>query len=114
MKYSGSATVTLYVMRIKEENGNYRLVQPNDDQELEEELELQVSGHSSFTPGKLSGPFDQCYPNDGQTTISEITLDGKPWLGKLTEAEELKAEEKIDERVCEDEPDVPSYNDYDD
>lgn len=110
--YKGSATITFYVNRVKDANGKWQVPKPQDDWE---ELELEVHGTAYFQPGKLYGPPENCYPDEGQSEIESITLDGKPWDGELTDKETERAEEKLDESVREDEgPDPPSRDDFDD
>lgn len=120
--YKGSATVQLHVQRIKDlDTDQYRMVQDDDDDERVEELELEVIGTSYFTPGRLSGPPEDCYPDEGETEILTVTLNSKAFLGDLSKDETQEAESLISEAVQEDdgpasEPDYdePDYDDRDD
>lgn len=97
-EYSGTASIMFYVEREGEE------------------LELEVYGRSYFRPGKISGLPENCYPDEGETEILKITLDGNPWDGNLTDKEIELAESQLTEAVCEDaeEPEPPSQDDFDD
>lgn len=99
MNYKGKATIDFCVYR-------------GDD---EKEIELSIYGSSYFQRGRTYGPPESCYPDEGETEIETITLDGKPWDGELTSEETKEAEAKLEEAVMEDqeEPDPPSV-DYDD
>ena len=93
--YSGCAEVTMCVMR------------------EEDEIELTIKGSSYFQHGRLSGPPEDCYPDEGETEILEIMHEDKLWIGELTKAEIDKALELLSEAVAgagDDDPDV----DYDD
>jgi len=51
---------------------------------------VNVEGRSYFTPGYLSGPPEDCYPDEGETEITSVTLYGKEkedWEDKLTSSE---------------------------
>lgn len=60
------------------------------------EYELQVECEiTPFTPGKLSGPMDKCYPDEGGYAeivgpVFQLNDDGKktPWGGVLSKEEE--------------------------
>lgn len=99
--YSGSATIKFSIIR-----------KTSDDEERE--IELEVHGNSYFSPGKYYGPWEDSYPDEGDTEIVEVTLDGKLWDGELTDKEERSAEELIDEAVREQEPEPDFEIDYDD
>lgn len=63
----------------------------------DEELELEVTADvEPFVPGKLTGPPEDCYPDEGGTAdITDIKLDGKPFDG-LTDYEYGMAVEAVE------------------
>jgi len=65
----------------------------------EDELELDIDGNvTSYDPGRLSGPPEDCYPPEGgEAEIESVTLDGKRWDGTLTKEELDAVEEQLRE-----------------
>ena len=83
-------------------------VHPGEDAEYFE-LEVEVSCWGYFTPGRYSGPPEDCYPDEGDFEIQDVELvDGPDWPFTLTAAEERRVEEKFSARESE-EPDYPDY-----
>jgi len=116
--YNGKTTIDFHINRIKDlQTDQYRLMREDDDPDREEELELQIEGRSYFTPGKYWGPYENSYPDEGETEILSITWNGKEFPWDLTKEEKEQAEDMICNAVQDqDEPDPPSddYDDYDD
>ncbi len=111
--YNGKTTIDFHINRIKDiQTDEYRLVQEGDDLDREEELDLLIEGSSYFTPGRMHGLPENCYPDEGETEITSILWKGKPFPWDLTAKEKDEAEEAINLAVQED--DGPDPEDYDD
>lgn len=98
MGYKGEATIDFTVER----NGF--------------EVELRITGSASYTPGRLSGPPEDCYPSESDAEVVKIVRadSDAAWDGELTENEEELVIEKLHEAVMEDEPaDPPDEDDED-
>ena len=129
MGYSGSTSFEFEVERYRSrENGKLYAAIPGTEQAvniMEDDgfeyeyvtVKLEVEGRSYFTPGRLSGPPEDCYPDEGETEIqSVIGPDGKDWQDQLTEEEESMIIDMIQENVSQglDGPDPDDYyDDYD-
>jgi hypothetical protein len=113
MGYKGNATIDFHINRVKDLNTDaYRPITDADDPDREEELELEIEGRSYFQEGRMYGPPENCYPDEGETEILSITWKGKPFPWELTEKETEEAEEMIANAVQEDEgPDPDDYYD---
>ena len=73
---------------------------------------LNVEGFASFMPGKYTGPWENSYPDEGETEIlSLIGPDGKDWEDKLSMDERNDLMAMIEEEVADDnyEPDTEDY-----
>lgn len=113
MSYNGKATIELVVERFQEIDGSWRKSQPGDDPEKIQEIELEVKGRSYYMEGKTSGLPENCYPDEGETEIIEVTYKGKPFTDPLTSEETEQAQELICNAVQEDDgPDPDEYDDY--
>jgi len=62
-----------------------------------EEIELEIEGYyTPGTPGRKTGPPEDCYPDDpGEVEIDTIFFQDKPWGGTLTDKESHKALEAL-------------------
>lgn len=115
-KYSGNTTFDFEIERYRDkENGNYYLVsevpdRSDDNFEFEyETITLEVSGSSYFVPGKINGPPEDCYPDEGETEIeSVIGPDGKDWYDRLSSSEIDSITSMLAENV-----ENSDYDDYD-
>lgn len=115
-KYSGNTTFDFEIERYRDkETGNYYLVsdvpdRSDDNFEFEyETITLEVSGSSYFVPGKISGPPEDCYPDEGDTEIeSVIGPDGKDWYDRLSSSEINSIMSALAENV-----ENSDYDDYD-
>jgi hypothetical protein len=89
----------------------------DDPQGQEQELDLLVTANvTPVRPARISGPPENCYPAEGgEVEIESIKLDGSPWTGTLTEAEEeelrLEILEDADEGDSFKEPDLYDFED---
>jgi len=79
----------------------------------EEEIELSVEGRfSPGSPGRLWGPPEKCYPDEpAEAEVEHVFLNGQPWTGELTKAEEEAAVEALLAAGGEDD-DGPDPDDY--
>jgi len=82
----------------------------------DKEIELSIEGSfSPGTPGKLSGPPEDCYPPESaEAEIELISFEGQPWKGELTEEEAEAAIEALlaaGEEGFDDGPDPDDYYD---
>lgn len=115
--YSGTTEFDWELERVKDPaTGELRAIN-DDDGDLEYEyFTIKVEGRSYFAPGRLYGPPENCYPDEGETEILSVTgPDGKDWEDKLTSDEKEKILDHISEKVSEDDdgPDPDDYyNDY--
>lgn len=100
MSYSGTATINFIIERYLDVNGTY--VTSSDDENAEPiELELEISGSSYYVPAVTNRLPEDCYPAEGESEITAIYLNGKPFLSGLTEDEERAVIEQIQEAVAE-------------
>lgn len=118
MGYSGNTTFEFEIERYKDKDtGKMILPSPSngygDDFEHEySTFTLVVEGHASFTPGRLYGPPENCYPDEGEIEIlSVIGPDGKDWEDHLTNEERESILNTIEENVQNDGPDPDDYYD---
>jgi hypothetical protein len=113
--YSGTTEFDFEIERYKDkQTGNYIAYLLEEDEERYEytTLTLKVEGRSYFQPGKLYGPPENCYPDEGEVEITAVIgPDGKDWEGQLTHSEHDYIEEMIDEKVR-DGLDGPDPDDY--
>jgi hypothetical protein len=70
-------------------------------------IEVKCSGSVFFSPGRMYGPPEDCYPDEGDLELEEVTgPDGKDWLDLLTKGERQNIESQLAEECHEgDEPD---------
>jgi hypothetical protein len=61
------------------------------------EIDLVVRGTvSKFTPARLYGPSEDCYPAEGgEVEITEVLCNSVPWTGTLTPGEITTAEDRL-------------------
>ncbi len=121
MSYSGKASFDHEIERMKDAAGNLYSDNEHAPNTCEYVLiNLKVSGSSYYAEGRTYGPYENCYPEEGQTEIeSVIGPDGKDWESVLTNEEKDILIERISEEVinnCEDDYDDsdPPSNDFDD
>jgi len=83
-------------------------------------LEVECDCYGYYEPARLSGPPEDCYPEEYDFEISNVRVEGYPdfTARDLTETEERWIEERffddMNEAAC-DGPDYePDYDDYDD
>lgn len=61
---------------------------------------LSVEGRASFSPGKMFGTPENCYPDESEVEIiSVMGPDGKDWEDQLTHSEREYILTMIDENV---------------
>lgn len=92
--YAGSTVIKFTVERIKDNNSD----------EIQE-IELEVYGRASYTPGVTWKKPEDCYPDEGEVSIISITgPKGQAWSeSDLTKKEYDAIIEKIDDSVkCDD------------
>lgn len=119
--YSGTASFDFEIERYKDKKTGqyiaYVLGEVDEERYEYTTLKLQVEGSSYFQPGKLYGPPENCYPDEGDTEIeAAIGPDGKDWTDQLTHSEHDSIVEMIQENVQDglDGPDPDDYyDDYD-
>lgn len=120
--YSGTATIDFDIERYRNiMTGN--LVHPDKVNDLNEFLyeyvthTLTIEGRSYYQPGRLYGPPEDCYPDEGETEImSVIGPDGKNWEDQLSDGEKELILELIQENVmdgCDGSDPDDYYDDYD-
>lgn len=92
--YSGNASFDFEIERYKDkESGELLLLDLVPDQEDDFEYEyqvltLKVEGRAYYSPGRTSGPPEDCYPDEGDTEIEKVTgPDGQDWQDQLTDRE---------------------------
>ena len=123
--YSGSTKLDFEIERFKDkESGELLIDDKSDQEEFECEYQLitlKVEGSSYFQPGKYTGPWEDSYPDEGDTEItSVIGPDNKDWTDKLTSEERDTLVSLIEASVKDQdgrdyEPDDDRYDDdYDD
>lgn len=80
-----------------------------DDAEVELTIQANVS---PLVPGKLFGPPEKCYPDEGgEVEIESIMHQGKPWTGELTDKERAAIDDLFFDELEGDEPDYePDYD----
>ncbi len=105
MNFSEDVT---FIFPIERESGD-------DDQEIE----LTISGSAYFRSGKLSGPPEDCYPDEGDVEMEECKdANGVDWTNLLTDKERERILEKIEEeareQACSVEDEEPISRDNDD
>ena len=61
-------------------------------------LDLDVTYSASYTPAKLSGPPEDCYPEDSECEVTSIAYGGEDITDLLSE----KVLEQIEAKVWED------------
>lgn len=118
--YSGETSFDFPIERYRDKESGQLLVwdqnnQTNLDDDFEyqyEEHTLKVEGRSYFSPGKMYGPPENCYPDEGETEITAVIgPDGKDWEHLLTPSEKESILEQIATEVQEHIPE-PDYDDY--
>lgn len=110
MNYFGNASFEFEIERYRNIATN-ELVIDNDISESKD-LEFQykiivlnVEGKSYFQSGRKSGAPENCYPDEGDTEITFVLdFDGQDWSDRLTDTETDAILEKIQEEVCNQEP----------
>lgn len=113
--YSGSANFQFEIERYLDKDSKETLFlsdlpeSSGDDFEFEFKIiELQVTGHASFYPGKYSGPPEDCYPDESESEIESVVgPDGKDWYHLLTDSEREAILNLIEDQVVN-----SSYEDY--
>lgn len=120
MGYSGTASFDFEIERFKNKKTGeltaYVLPGNEDDYEYQL-LTLNVEGRSYFQEGRLSGPPENCYPDEGDTEImAAVGPDGKDWTAKLTHSEMFTIQDMIEDNLDLDGPDYDDdyEDDYDD
>jgi len=116
--YSGNASFKYEIERYKDKENNLLLKEEElpdcDDQEFEFEytlVMLTVTGNSYFRPGKYDGPWENSYPDEGETEIEEVVdKNGKDWFPLLSRREEEEIKEKIIDISREDDYDYPEQD----
>ena len=118
--YSGETSFDFEVERYRNrETGKYLayLLPGIDPDEFEYEyqvINLKVEGRSYFQPGKYSGPYEDSYPDEGETEImSVIGPDGTDWESQLTHSERDAILDEIASNVQESIPEPEYEPDYD-
>lgn len=119
--YSGTASFDFEIERYKDKKTGqyiaYVLGEVDEERYEYTTISLHVEGRSYFQPGKLYGPPENCYPDEGETEIeSAVGPDGKDWTDQLTHSEHDSLLEMIQENVQDglDGPDPDDYyDDYD-
>lgn len=119
--YSGTASFDFEIERYKDKKTGqyiaYVLGEVDEERYEYTTLTLHVEGRSYFQPGKLYGPPENCYPDEGETEIeAAVGPDGKDWTDQLTHSEHDSLLEMIQENVQDglDGPDPDDYyDDYD-
>jgi len=116
--YSGTASFDFEIERYKDKKTGqyiaYVLGEVDEERYEYTTLTLHVEGRSYFQPGKLYGPPENCYPDEGETEIeAAVGPDGKDWTDQLTHSEHDSLLEMIQENVQDglDGPDPDDYND---
>ena len=87
MNFSGVTNFEYMVERFVDPIGG---LLPYDETESEDyiEVKLNVEGRAYFRSGKYSGPWEESYPDEGETEIiSIVDSEGKDWEDKLTASE---------------------------
>jgi len=119
--YSGNASFDFEIERYKDKKTGqyiaYVLGEVDEERYGYTTVTLHVSSRSYFQPGRLSGPPEDCYPDEGETEVESIIgPDGKDWTAQLTHSEYFAIQEMIEENVKDglDGPDPDDYyDDYD-
>lgn len=129
--WSGSGSFTYSIERfLDNQTGNY-LTEPELPENFDEEryeytsVELTVTGSGYYTPARLYGPPEDCYPSDGELEIESIIgPDDKEWSLLITELEKDSIEIEFQDYLEShsgysssdygppDPPDLPDYYDY--
>lgn len=128
--YSGTASFEFEVERYQSrESGKLYAIIPGTEQAvniMEDDgfeyeyvtLKLDVEGRSYYQPGRLYGPPEDCYPDEGETEITAVIgPDGKDWEDQLTTEERDMILSMIQENAQDglDGPDPDDYyDDYED
>jgi hypothetical protein len=114
--WSGKSTFTYEVERyVRQADGVHFHLDAPEVAKVEEDsaewkyalIELKCSGSAFFSPGRMYGPPEDCYPDEGDLELEEVTgPDGKDWLNLLTKGERQNIESQLAEECHEgDEPD---------
>jgi len=119
--YSGTASFGYEVERYKSVATGELVTADNYPDDAEESnyeyqlIKLTVEGSSYFTPGRMHGHPDNCYPDEGDTEITSVLgPDGKDWSANLSDSENDSILEMIQEKSNEGgEPDYDDYNQED-
>lgn len=114
--YSGSTDFDFEIERyVNKKTGQKTayLLDPEDPEYEYETFTLKVEGSAYFTPGRLSGPPENCYPDEGDCEIIAcVGPDGKDWESQLTHSERDAILDQIQEEVSSDEGPDPDDYDY--
>lgn len=120
-RYSGTADIEFVVERYRHPISLNIMSEEDGDDETDSyehiEVTLNVEGSSYFTPGRYSGPPENCYPDEGETEITSVVDDkGNDWMNLLTDSEKERIKELIIEAVQESDDDDydGDSDDYDD
>ena len=130
--WGGSSTIELTILRWRNTlTGEILVDEPcldEDDETLEQvheqplweevEFSCSVSGSGGFTPGRYSGPPEDCYPDEEDFEIADFSSDcpGLIRFEDLTKGEQEDAAEKICDSIktSGDDRDYDDYGGYDD
>jgi hypothetical protein len=116
--YSGEVDIEFVIERYKNPVTFKLMVEDESDENTlyeQVEITLKVEGSSYFTPGKFSGPPENCDPDEGETeVISIVDSSGKDWYDLVTASEMESIKEAIDDAVQNIEPDIDEEDDEED
>lgn len=108
--YSGNTSFQYEIERMKHKETETYYPMDNDPSTTDNSHEyeyttitLEVEGESFYSRGRSYGAPEDCYPDEGETSIIEITGPGKlNWEELLTNSERSNILSEIEQRVQED------------
>lgn len=104
--YSGNTSFQYEIERMKHKSSETYLPMdqdPNSDDYEYTTITLEVEGESFYSRGRSYGEPEDCYPDEGETSINEITgPGGLNWEELLTNSERSNIISEIEMRVQED------------
>lgn len=103
--YSGECRFTFSVERVKGQDGTLY----TEDEDYPEDgevitIELDVLGSGYYVAARVSGPWEDCSPSEGDEDIISVTdSKGDDWFSHLTDREISDILEKVGEEICQNE-----------
>ena len=121
--YGGKTTFSFEIDRFFDPITNSFLTEDEaescENECFHQSIELDITGNAYYEPARLSGPPEDCYPEDSNIEIESVQdSNGKSWINNLTPYEISCIEEALMDYAQDDgDYDYHSYDDdcyYDD